>query len=678
MYVLRESNFNPPQYEAVRHDHGPMLVLAGAGSGKTRVIAHRVAYFISRGIPPETLVAVSFTNKAAAEMRVRVGELVGRERAGRCTLSSFHALGAQILRADIHRLGYRSPFAIFDTTDQKVIIRDILKEMRLDGSRIDGDQILGYISRAKMAFTEPNKLPGMRFNPLRGVVGKLFTRYNKALRAFNAVDFDDLINLPVRLFNEHPDVLAGYHERWHYIMVDEYQDTNHTQFALLQLLARGRGNLVVVGDDDQSIYGFRGADATHILSFGEHFPGAKIVSLEQNYRSTKTILAAANAVIACNTKRHQKVLWTAGEEGELLRHVVCVDEREEAHFVAGEMESLHAEKHIPWRDFAILYRINPQSRSFEEALREYRIPYRMVGGTRFYDRTEVRDVLAYMRVCLNPHDDLAVRRVVNVPTRGLGPSMVGHISALAEQQKSTFFGALKAAPTALEMPNSRVGGRIVELVQVIERYTARFRAKQEKASVLTSQLIADIRYMEHLRSARSSEEMIRRRMDNVEELINGIASFETRHPGKGLGVFLERVALEPPDNRDKDKDEITMMTFHSAKGLEFPHVFMVGVDEGLLPHGRSIKEKGGIDEERRLCYVGITRAKKTLALTSCQTRMRRGEARDTKPSRFLTDIPDETIERDGTSDGTGSPRSVLKDERDRANFAALRAVLFDD
>lgn len=688
MYVLRRSDLNPEQYEAATHLDGPLLVLAGAGSGKTRVITHRIAWMVvQQQIDPASIVAVSFTNKAAEEMRQRVAGLIGSKLASRCTLSTFHALGAEILRRDIRHLGYRTPFAILDIADQRAIIKDILKELRLDGSRVDPDMLLGIISKAKMAFVDPTKLPGMRFNPVRAVIGKVYSRYNDALRALNGVDFDDLIGLPVKLFHEHPDVLAKYHRRWIYLMVDEYQDTNHTQFALLEALAARHKNVVVVGDDDQSIYGFRGADSGHILHFEQHFAGARVIALEQNYRSSKIILEAANAVIAKNTKRREKVLWSDGSEGERIRLFECRDEREEAQFVADQMLNLQCERQLSWRDFAILYRANVQSRTFEEALRERGIPYRIVGGTNFFDRKEVRDVLFYLRAALNPSDDLAVRRIVNVPKRGLGPAITTQLDELARREKIAFFEAMQRAvrePGLVDFASERPREKLGELVATLERYFHRFSSGEERASVLARSLIAEVRYLEHLQSGGGQEVNVRRRVDNVVEVVDALASYEARSERASLSRFLERIALEPSSAQKKGEeeeapDEVVMMTFHSSKGLEFPVVFMVGCEENLLPHEQSLRERGGIEEERRLCYVGITRAKKLLTITLCKQRMRHGEAEDRTPSRFLADIPEHTLER--STDAASVAAASLKEaqaKRDRRHLDALRAAIFKD
>ncbi len=677
-YRLRRADFNAPQYEAVLHREGPILVLAGAGSGKTRVIAHRIAAMIAEGLAPERVVAVSFTNKAAAEMRVRVADLVGPEAAKGAMLSTFHALGAEILRRDIQRLGWHLPYAILDTADQKSVLRDVLRDLHLQGSRIDVDKLLGVISKAKMALSSPASLPGMRFHPQRHTFEKLFHHYQASLKSLNAVDFDDLIGLPVLLFQQHPDVLERYQARWHYLLVDEYQDTNHPQFMLLKLLAGQRCNVMVVGDDDQSIYAFRGAVADHILSFAEHFPGAKVIALEQNYRSTQNILQAANAVISANSKRHPKVLWSEGDSGEKLRHYLCRDESEEATFVMDALSRMHRSQGLAFGDFAILYRTNPQSRAIEEQLQEAGLPYRVVGGTRFYDRREVRDFLHYLRVCLRPADDLALRRIVNTPPRGAGPAVIQSIDGHAKAHKLRFFEAIKQAVAQEGFLANKTQMRLRDFTTIIDRFHRRFAAATESMAQVARELVAELHLVEHLQSLGGKDDQARRRVDNLLEVVNALGQYERRH-GRDLAGFLERVALDPAEKDEKNQsdDAIVLMTLHSAKGLEFPVVFMVGCEEGLLPHGNALDERGGLEEERRLCYVGITRAKRKLILTSCRTRQRHGETTDTKVSRFLADIPAEILER---STEAGSEAALaLEDtqrQRDRAHLDALRRAIF--
>ena len=597
-------------------------------------------------------------------------------------LSTFHALGANILRRDIKHLGFRTPFAILDVADQRAVVKDILREMKLDGARVDPDRLLWLISQAKMAFADPKELPGMRFDPIRRIIGRVYARYNAALKALNAVDFDDLIGLPVRLFQEHPKVLARYHRRWIYLMVDEYQDTNHTQFALLNMLAQAHDNVFVVGDDDQSIYGFRGAQSEHILHFEQHFPGAAVVALEQNYRSSGLILDAANAVIKQNTKRRDKDLWSDFGDGEKIRYFECRDEREEAAFVADRIVESRFEHQLDWRDIAILYRANKQSRPFEEMLRERGIPYRIIGGTKFYDRKEVRDVLFYLRAVNNPHDDLASRRIVNTPRRGIGPVVMSRIDHLAQHAAIPFFDAMVRAVDEIEFPSERTRQKLADLVEIVQRYHRRVVAGEEKPSKIVRELVAEVKYIEFIQSGGGLDHNVRRRVDNVVEVVNALVAYENKSAAPSLSIFLERVALEPSSVETEEgevPDEITLMTFHSSKGLEFPAVWMVGCEENLLPHEQSLKERGGIDEERRLCYVGITRAKRHLTITSCATRLKMGESMDRKPSRFLEDIPPHTIDR---STQTGSAASAKLREaqqaRDKMHLSALRAAIFGD
>jgi superfamily I DNA/RNA helicase len=679
MYELRASLFNPPQLSAVLHRDGPVLVLAGAGSGKTRVIAHRIAHLVSTGVEPSQIVALSFTNKAAAEMRSRVAELMGPQLAKQSRLSTFHSLGVEILRRDIEALGLRNPFAILDGSDQKQVLRELLKELKLKGTKLDLDEILSLISRAKMAFSPAHQMPKMRFHPLRPIIRRVAERYEQSLRSLNAVDFDDLITLPVKLFQAHPQILARYHQAWRYLLVDEYQDTNHGQFVLLELLARGHGNVMVVGDDDQSIYAFRGAVAEHILGFEQHFPGARVIALEQNYRSTKNILEAANGVIGASARRRDKTLWTAGEQGEPVRQVLCRDEQEEAQFVARQLERLRVEQGRAYASMAILYRSNPQSRVFEESLRLHRIPYRIIGGTRFYDRQEIREVVAYLRLCHAPQDDLAIRRIINVPPRGVGPALIAKVDELARGQSCSFVEALRrmlkdeAAWQGVRQ-SELVRERVRQLLQVMERFRIRF-ASAEPLSTVARAMLVELGYFEHLRNE-ASEEMALRRIDNASELLEALAQFEASGSGR-LSSFLERVALEPPE-KDSEQDEgVTLMTLHGAKGLEFDVVFLVGCEEGLLPHARALEELGGVEEERRLCYVGITRARQCLSISACRTRTRHGEAMPCSVSRFLADIPEACIERPDADTAASRELASLQRERDQGHLEALRKAIFE-
>ncbi len=648
MYQFNSKEFNPQQLEAVLHDEGPMLVLAGAGSGKTRIIAHRVAYLIDyRGIDPSSIVAVSFTNKAARELRERIAGLIGKDKARRCHLSTFHALGADILRTHIGRLGWKMPFAIIDNDDQKAILKNVLKDMHLQGSAYDPDSLISFISKVKTAHVAPLDMPGMRWKPQGKSLAKIFEHYQIVRKSMNAVDFDDMIALPTELFEQFDDIRKQYVNAWKYLLVDEYQDTNALQFKMLQLLCQERANIMVVGDDDQSIYAFRGADSSHILEFPTLFDNVRVVSLEQNYRSNQIILDAANAVIAQNVKRHQKNLWSEVKTGEKIRSLSCTTPDEEALFVVNQISAMRAAKNLDYRDFAVLYRTNPQSRVLEEKFIEAGIPYRIVGGSKFYDHAEIRDLVYYLRSAFSFHDELSLRRIINTPRRGIAAAALAHLDEVTKTDNISFFEAVKqeSQGTFLQ-PAARL--KLAEFVDILERYHKRFMAKKEPIAVVMQAFIHDIHYIEYLQSSSNSDENAQRRRENVDELINAIATYE-RHEGPDLFGFLQNVALEPPQKKDEENtDEVTLMTLHSSKGLEFDAVFIVGIEENLLPHANSLKEPD-LSEERRLFYVGITRAKKYLTLTNVRTRRRMYEIIDIEPSRFLRDIPEHTVEEGSAS-----------------------------
>ncbi|MBQ9818489.1 MAG: UvrD-helicase domain-containing protein [Proteobacteria bacterium] len=674
MYQFDRNLFNPQQLEAVLHNEGPILVLAGAGSGKTRIIAHRIAYLIDyRNVDPASIVAVSFTNKAARELRQRVAQLIGDAKAKRSHLSTFHALGANILRTHIPRLGWKLPFAIIDTDDQLSIIRNVLKDLHLQGSTYDPQMLLGFISKVKTAHVAPLDLPGMRWKPQGRTLAKIFDHYQIVRKSMNAVDFDDMIALPTEIFETCEDVRQQYAKSWQYLLVDEYQDTNALQFRMLQLLCRERANLMVVGDDDQSIYAFRGADSSHILEFPKLFENVKVVSLEQNYRSTQVILDAANAVIARNTVRHPKKLWSQVREGEKIQSISCTTPEEEAGFVIEQIAQLKGVKNLSYRDFAILYRTNPQSRVIEEKLIESMLPYRIVGGSKFYEHAEIRDLIFYLRAAFSFHDELALRRIINTPRRGIAAAALGHLDEVSKSEKISFFEAVKAESQGTTLqPAARL--KLTEFVNLLETYHRRFMAKSEPLATILDSYIKDIHYIEYIQSSSNSDENAQRRRENIDELVNALAAFERRE-GRDLFAFLQNVALEPPQKEEEENpDEITLMTLHSSKGLEFAYVFIVGCEENLLPHANSLNEPA-LSEERRLFYVGITRAKKHLTITYTQNRRKMYETIDITPSRFLSDIPESVIEKTDSSDSETAQK--LRKEQEKImeqRFAQMRAL----
>lgn len=674
MYQFDPNLFNPQQRQAVLHSDGPMLVLAGAGSGKTRIIAHRIAYLTAiRHIAPESIVAVSFTNKAARELRQRVADLIGIDTAKRCHLSTFHALGADILRANISKLGWKLPFAIIDNDDQISIIKDVLKELHLQGSAYDPDNLMRFISHVKTAHVAPLEMPGMRWNPQGRTLAKVFDHYQIIRKSMNAVDFDDMIALPVDLLENYPTVLEQYTNSWRYLLVDEYQDTNALQFRMLQLLCAKQANLMVVGDDDQSIYAFRGADSSHILNFPNQFPDVQIVSLEQNYRSTQIILDAANAVIAKNAKRHPKNLWSQTKEGEKIKAFSCNNPEEEAAFVIEQIRAVAAAKGLSYRDFAVLYRTNPQSRALEEILVKSNLPYRIVGGSKFYEHAEIRDLLFYLRAIYSHHDELALRRIINTPRRGIAAATLSRMDERSKREKIDFFESVKREANDDALPQA-ARLKLAEFVDIIEKFHRRFMAKSEPLDITLSALTDAIHYIAYIQSSSNSDENAQHRRDNVAELVTAIASYESSE-GRDLGGYLQRVALEPPQKKeDQNPDEITLMTIHASKGLEFKQVYIIGCEENLLPHANSLQEPA-LSEERRLFYVGITRAKKYLTLTWCRTRRKQHELIEIEPTRFLKDIPDSVIE---ISNASSSP-VVQQIEADvaakrAARFAQMRAL----
>jgi DNA helicase-2/ATP-dependent DNA helicase PcrA len=676
--VVDLSKLNPPQREAASHGGGPLLVLAGAGSGKTRVITFRIAHLLAQGIPAKAICAVTFTNKAAEEMRERIAHLLGDKKlAKELTIGTFHALGLQILRTERKALGMPRGFAIYDQSDQLGVVREAMRSIHDGDRRYDAKAVQTRISLAKNAFISPDEYEGNPADDYDQITRHVYPKYQEALRAFGAFDFDDLIVEPVRLWERDDDARDRWQSRFHYVMVDEFQDTNRAQLRMVQGLVAKTNNLVVVGDDDQSIYSWRGADPTNILGFDKVFAGAKIVKLEQNYRSTKRILAAANEVIANNKNRHGKTLWSQMGDGDIITHAVAATAEDEAKWVAQEIRRLQKEGRR-WSDIAVLYRSNIQSKILEEELRTAEVPYVMYGGQQFFERKEVKDLIAYLRVALNPKDELALRRVINYPARGIGATTVEKLAAAAQGGHTTMWEALA---TAEVHGGARQG--IAQFIETIGRVKAALDGGHDIVAT-TKTLIADIALYDDLRMAAASMSAAQRRIDNVEGLLGSLQRFSER--GKGvdaLAEYLRHLSLESKDDKEDDTGEkVILTTLHGAKGLEFPVCFMIGLEEELLPHARTLQPQAtdvtdldhatDISEERRLCYVGITRAQRKLYLTRACTRVSRGRTIPRTPSRFLLEIPDELLEvRDL---GEEARQRVPKDEvRDFfANFA------FDD
>ena len=634
-------SLNPMQREAVLSTEGPLLVLAGAGSGKTRVLTHRVAYLIEEmGVAPWNIMAITFTNKAAGEMRERVDRLVSHG-AEAVWVSTFHSSCVRILRRHIQYLGFDTDFSIYDTDDQKTVMKQVIKALELDPKQYRERALLSQISAAKDQLISPEEFELNAAGDYRlRQTARIYREYQNQLKKNNALDFDDLIVKAVELLEESREVREYYQERFKYVMVDEYQDTNYAQFKLVSLLAGKYRNLCVVGDDDQSIYRFRGADIKNILSFEETFPGAKVVRLEQNYRSTGHILHAANEVIRHNEGRKEKKLWTENGEGEKVRFRQYDQAYEEADGVVKEIR----DGGWDYKDCAVLYRTNAQSRLLEEKCLLYNIPYRLVGGVNFYQRREIKDILSYLKTIANGRDDLAVMRIINVPKRGIGAASVNRAEIFASANGYSMYSALARVKAIPGM--GRAAGKIQEFVDLIEDFREKLSAREYDLAGLIEDVLERSGYRASLEE--EGEVEAQTRLENIEELVNKAAAYEAAAEEPSLGAFLEEVALVADVDAMEDTDDrVTLMTLHSAKGLEFDNVWMCGMEDGLFPSMMAINSEdpvSAIEEERRLCYVGITRARKRLTLTAARQRMVNGETRWHKISRFVDEIPEEELE----------------------------------
>lgn len=633
---------NTEQREAVFHTEGPVLILAGAGSGKTRVLTHRIAYLIEeKGVNPWNIMAITFTNKAAGEMRERVDKIVGFGSES-IWVSTFHSSCVRMLRRFIDRLGFDTNFTIYDTDDQKTLMKDICKRLDIDTKVYKERAILAAISKAKDELIGPEEYEmNVMGDFSKRKLALAYKEYQKELKKNNALDFDDLIMKTVELFQACPDVLEYFQERFKYIMVDEYQDTNTAQFKFVSLLAGKYRNLCVVGDDDQSIYKFRGANIGNILGFDNVFADAKVVRLEQNYRSTQNILNAANQVIQNNMERKRKTLWTENEEGEKLHFRQFMNAYEEAEYIVGDISKKVREHDAQYRDIAILYRTNAQSRLFEEKFLMANIPYKLVGGVNFYARKEIKDLLAYLKTVDNARDDLAVRRIINVPKRGIGATTLTRVQDYAVSQGMSFYDALKEADSISAL--GRAAAKVEPFVTFIQ--TLRSKAEYLSPSELLKDIIENTGYVKEL-EAEGTEEA-EARIENIDELITKVVSYEEENEEPTLSGFLEEVALVADiDSVEGDDNQVLLMTLHSAKGLEFPFVYLAGMEDGIFPSYMTITsdDPTEIEEERRLCYVGITRAMRDLTLTCAQQRMIRGETQYNKVSRFIKEIPRELVE----------------------------------
>jgi DNA helicase II / ATP-dependent DNA helicase PcrA len=688
------STLNPQQRQAVETVRGPVLILAGAGTGKTRVITLRVAHMVDRGISPGNILGVTFTNKAAREMQERVLKLiprkvrspkseVGSHGSGsqlstlNCqpTICTFHSLCVRILRQHIEKLGYKRNFVIYDESEQLGAVKKILAQISAKGEKTDPAAILSLLSRFRnggdraTAFGDPS---------VRAMAEHIRSRYESALRACNAVDFDDLILLTLRLFHEHPDALEACRAKYRYVMVDEYQDTNAAQFKLVQALTCEHRNLCVVGDDDQSIYGWRGAEISNLLDMEKHFPETKVIKLEQNYRSTNTILSAANAIIKHNVRRRAKQLWSQKGDGPKITLHSFANDEEEARSVAEQIEYARLAQRVPWADQAILFRTNAQSRPLETALRQAGVRYHLIGGQSFFDRREVRDFLAYLKVLLNPNDDVSLLRIANVPARGLSDVTMERLLGASHERKCTVFAVMKN-PAVTTTFQAKTRESIERFVELIERTRGRLHAESLSRDPRALQALADrfldeIGYFNELRRSEKNAETAENRVRNLKDLIATLDGAESaaQPPFDRLQAFLEQISLDNEREDEEDEapgDAVTLITMHSCKGLEFRNVYIVGMEDGLLPHSRS-KAECTLDEERRLFYVAVTRAMQSLTISHCGGRKKYGTVSPCHPSPFLKELPPELVEH-----ADEKAKQPVSPESGRARFAVVRASL---
>ena len=669
--MLNLSALNPQQRLAAETIKGPVLILAGAGTGKTRVITFRIAHMVARGIAPGNILGVTFTNKAAREMQERVRKLLPKtknDRDNRPTICTFHSLCVRILRQHIEKLGYKRNFVIYDESEQLAAVKKILSGISAKGEKVDAGAVLRMLSKFKNG-GERSAIFGDE--NVRALAQHIAKRYESALHACNAVDFDDLILLTLRLFREHPDALQACREKYRYVMVDEYQDTNASQFELVHALTKEHRNFCVVGDDDQSIYGWRGAEIANLLDLEKHFPEVKIVKLEQNYRSTTTILNAANAIIKNNLRRRGKSLWSSNGTGAKILLQTYTNDEDEAREVVSQIEFKRLAHRIPWQDCAILFRTNQQSRPLETALRAAGVRYHLIGGQSFFDRREVKDFVAYLKTFLNPHDDISLLRIANVPARGLSDVTMERLLGASHERECSVYAAMKNPLVTMSLlTNTRKS--VEAFVEFIERTQAQLvqQASELRLQTWAENFLNEAGYLAELKRLEKDPEVAEGRIRNLRDLM-AMMDGEGNAPTERLENFLENVTLDSDRAEDKENtsDAATLITMHSCKGLEFPHVFIVGLEDGLLPHSRS-KVEGTLDEERRLFYVGVTRAMQTLSISHCGGRKKYGQLLPCQPSPFLKELPEDLVEHSDSK-----TKAPVAQESGKNLFAAMREAI---
>ena len=668
MSRFRLYDLNPEQQSAATHENGPLLILAGAGTGKTRTIVARITWLVSTGTPASKILAVTFTNKAAREMKERIRGMLSEEQADEITASTFHALCVRILRADADKIGYKNNFTIFDEGDQLGLIKKVINRVTAKDEKLDPGLAKNLISKAKnngWAAPQDDET----------VIGAVYARYNRELHALNAMDFDDLLVQAVRLLNENPEVRDKWRARYTQMMVDEFQDTNRLQLDLVSLLAAGNPpNVCVVGDDDQSIYGWRGAEVSNILEFEKHFPNPKIIRLEQNYRSTNPILTTANRLIKNNPRRRVKNLWSSVPGGDPVHVVAVSDDKTEAEFVVGEAGAIRNASGIPWEHFAVIYRMNAQSRLLEENLRRMKIPYRLVGGKSFFDRREIKDILATITCLINPQDDISLLRIINTPPRGIGATSVEIALDHSAKAHRSLFETLTDPAFEPEITR-KTAAAIRTFAEDLAAARIHLLTPGADAFAIVNGYLSETGYFEDLKNSCKTPEEALNRESGAKEVLNALANHQTKKRGS-VQDFLDELSLNREREEDKKDDAtgLTLITLHASKGLEFPHVFLIGAEDGLLPHERS-KSEGTVDEERRLFYVGITRAMKSLTITHCRNRTKFGSAMSCRPSPFLKEIEGDTVLSESHEEIMSRP---VAEEDLAASFASLRAMLAQD